>query len=123
MGETSRIATINHNGRSIIYADHSGLAGDELLNNIKAATKKVLDFPLSGVLFLANFEETYFNKEVKAYIEISEDSKKFNEKCKKQGFVGLTKVKKLFFNAYCKITGKEMKSCDTLEEAKDYLVS
>ena len=82
----------------------------------------MLDAKPDELLVLANFTNTYVNDEIIRYLTSSE-SKAASKNAKKIAAVGIIGIKKLYFNMYNAISRTPAKACDTIEAAKDYLVS
>ena len=116
-----RCRNILHKSKTILLFDYEGLRGEELLLTIKKATQRMLDAQPGELLVLANFTNTYLNDEIIGYLTSSE-SKTASKNAKKLAVVGVTGLKKLFFNIYNSISSTQAKACATIEAAKDYLV-
>ena len=101
--------------------DYEGLRGNELLTTVKTATQLMLDANPDELLVLANFTNTYINDEIISYLTSSE-SKAASRNAKKIAAIGITGIKKLFFNMYNAISRTQAKAFNTIESAKDYLV-
>ena len=68
------------------------------------------------------FTNTYINDEIIRYLTNSE-SKAVSKNAKKIATVGIIGIKRVFFNLYNAISRTPAKTFDTIEAAKDYLVS
>jgi len=113
---------ITYQGQEILFYDHSGLRGKDLLNSLKEANQIVLNAPHSRTLFLADFSNTYIDSEIMAYLS-SDEEKAATKKIRKTAAVGVSGIKKIFLNTYNTITQSGARAFDDLESAKQYLVS
>ena len=117
-----RCKTITYQGKDIYVFDYEGLRGTELLNTVKAATQVMLKAAPGQLLVLANFTDTYVDEHIVGYLT-SEESRTASKNAQKIAAVGITGLKKLFFNMYNAVSRTQAKACDTMEAAKEYLVS
>lgn len=118
----NRAEQMSYKGQRILYFDYRGLRGEELLAQLKANTKTVLETPGNEILTLSDFTGTYATDEFMAYAQ-SDESKAAAKKTKRKAFLGVTGVKKIFLNVYNTVTGVKARAVDDIEAAKDYLVS
>lgn len=116
-----RIQEINYKGKKVLYGDHTGLSGKNLVDNVIALTKKVIVSNEKPVLVLSNFSDSYASKELMDYLH-SEESK-LSANMSKVAVVGIVGIKKLLLNSYNQITRGNTKAFDTEEQAKEWLVS
>lgn len=117
-----RCTTCLYQGKEIQMFDYSGLRDAELLNTVQAATQIMLNGAPGELLVLADFRKTYINDEVIGYLTGAE-SRAASKNARKIAVLGVTGLKKLFFNAYNAATFATAKAFDTLDEAKAYLVA
>lgn len=117
-----RIYTLNYQGKAILFCNYEGLRGNELLATLKTATQQTLAAQNEELLILANFTDTYTNKEVMDYLT-GPESKAATRNTKKIAVVGITGLKKMFFNVYNTVSQTKAYAFETLEAAKDYLVA
>jgi hypothetical protein len=115
---------INYKNKEILYFDHRGLQGKELLKNIIDATKLLIEYQKTGkeAFTLANFTDTFATQEALDYLN-SEEAKDAVKKCAKVTVVGITGIKKIFLQAYNNIMGNKAKLFNSEAEAKEYLIS
>lgn len=111
---------ITHHGKEILYVDYQGLKTEEILNAMDEATEFALreNRPL---LRLSNMTDVY------AVREVVEKAKYCGERTKhltlKRAAIGITGAKKVLLNAFNRFTGNGTKAFDSIESAKDWLVS
>jgi hypothetical protein len=113
---------ITYNGKEILFFDHKGLSGPDLLNSIKEATKVVIEHPSNEILYIADFTDTVASIEVMDFLK-SDENKKAAAKTKKSAVIGISGVKKFLLNTYNMFFNVDVKACNELEEAKKYVVS
>lgn len=112
---------ITYKGKDIQYNDYSGLVGEQFPALIAAMTERTLNEGKVGNLVLIDFRDSYVNKDaVKAF---GEAGKKVNDITIKTALVGISGVKKVLLNFINKVTSLEAKAFNTIEEAKEYLIS
>lgn len=117
-----RCTTVTYQGQDIQIFNYEGLRGTELLETVRAATQIMLNGAPDTLLVLANFTNTYIDDQVIGYLTNAE-SRAASKNTKKIAVVGVTGLKKLFFNTYNAVTFTQAKAFDTVEEAKDYLAA
>jgi hypothetical protein len=113
---------ITHKGQEILYFDYKGLRGKEVLEQLQANTRVILDSPETDFLTLSDFRNVYADEESMAYLQ-SEEVKAAARKTKKKAVLGITGLKKMFLNLYNTFTGIGTRAFDDEETAKEYLVS
>lgn len=119
MGKTQ---TMLHKGKTIFYMDFTGLKAEEdimlVVNESKAYIRSK---PFKTIYTLANIEDMHFNPVIR---EIFVDFVKGNkEYVRASAVVGVNGLKQILFNGIMKLTGRDIRSINTIEEAKDWLVS
>jgi hypothetical protein len=117
-----RTSTTNYKGRIIFYMDFSDLKAEaeikEVLDESKAYIRRQ---PMASVYGLANIEEMHFNNTIKEYfLEFVKGNKPY---MKASTIVGVTGLKQILFNGIMKMTGRDVKSCNSISQAKEWLVS
>lgn len=113
---------ISHNGKDIYYMDFSGLkekADIEAL--IEQSKNHIRKQPESSMLTLTNIEKMYFNNDIRSlFTEFVSGNKKH---VKAGGVVGVSGLAKIVYNGIMKITGRDLRSFNTMDEAKEWLVA
>ncbi len=117
-----RTSTVNHKGRTIFYMDFSDLKAEAEIKAVLDESKAYIRRqPLSSVYGLANIEEMHFNNNIKEFfLEFVKGNKPY---MKASTIVGVTGLKQILFNGIMKMTGRDVKSCNTISQAKEWLVS
>ena len=118
---TDRIELINYKGREIFYSDFRDLSGEEYIQiideNIKAAKK----LQKNDILFLSDIRNSVVSSDVATKLKsIAGDLKSFTDR---MALIGITGVKKIFFQVLGKMSPMKMKAFNDLENAKEWLVS
>jgi hypothetical protein len=124
--EKERVNWITHKGKQILYIDYTGLKTpkdtDIILKTIEAA-KKIVENSQENLLFLSNATDASTN------IEVMNELKQFAAYCKqkdivkKECIIGIAGLKKVLLNAVNTFAKSSLKTFETLEEAKDWLIS
>ncbi|HCX20734.1 MAG: hypothetical protein CMB80_07805 [Flammeovirgaceae bacterium] len=111
---------ILHKGKEILYVDYQGMSENEILKEMDDAT----DFALKEnrpLLRLSNMTDVFG---VSSVVEKAKESgKKTKHLTIKRAAVGITGAKKVLFNAFNRVSGNNARAFDSVEEAKDWLVS
>ena len=112
---------IDHKGKRILYADYRGLKPEQVDSLARETDAKLAASPVK-VLFLSNIEGAIVTTETMLNVKRSAASM-LREKVEKIAVVGVTGVKKVFFDAFVKALGKtNARSFRTEKEALDWLV-
>jgi hypothetical protein len=111
---------ITHKGMIIFFMDFSNLKKIEDINNvINESIKHIRTKPKNSLCCLTNISGMHFSGEIK---ELFKDFVKGNKPyVKASSVVGLSGLQQIVYNGLMKITGRDIKSFSTLEEAKDWL--
>jgi len=115
------VQIINYKNKDIVYSDHRGLSGQKLIDNIRDGCALVLKQG-KDVLQLSDFRDSNLSKDAMDFAR-SEELKPVIKCIKKEAIVGVTGIKKMALNLYSSVTGSTAKVFNTLEEAKEYLVT
>jgi hypothetical protein len=118
----SKTQIISHNGKSIYFMDFSGLREEPLIESVIIESKEFIrSQPLKSVITLTNVENMHFNYNIKdMFYEFLKGNK---EHVKASAVVGISGLLQIMFNGAMKLTGREVKSFDNINVAKDWLVS
>jgi len=124
----SRIEWITYKNKKIVYADYSNLNSTkpeeekELINAIHEV-KNLIASLSEKTLFLTNATNSVANTNtINALKEVTKLSASKGN-VEKECIVGITGIKKTLLSTVNYLTGSKVKSFDTLQEAKDWLVS
>ena len=117
-----RTQQINHNGKTIYFMDFSGLRDvHEIKGVITQSVAHIRSKPSQSVFTLTNIKDMHFSSEIK---EMFTDFVKGNKPFVKAGaVVGLNGLQQIIYNGMMKITGRDIKSYNTLDSAKDWLAN
>jgi hypothetical protein len=111
---------INHKGKEILYVDYQNLKEEEIIQAMDDATEYALQLN-RPMLRLSNMTGAYAVPNV--FKKAKESGKRTEHLTIKRAAVGITGAKKVLINAFNAFTGNNAKAFDTVEEAKDWLVS
>ena len=119
---TERVRWIEHRGKKIIYQDLSKLHTDEAIEVLKQYEQLVMENKDNPeLLSLTNFTDALIFGD--AFDEVKRVAKLVRPILKKRAVIGIAGVKKVLYNAAnIFASGTPSKMCNTMEEAKDYLV-
>lgn len=119
MGKTQ---TIFHKGKAVFYIDFSGLKTEpEIAAVIEEGKAFIRSKPPKSVYSLTNIEEMHFNSNIK---ELFSDFVKGNkEHVKASAVIGVNGMKQILFNGIMKITGRDIRSLNSKEQALDWLTA
>jgi hypothetical protein len=111
---------IFHKGKTILYLDFANMKNkDEIMKLESDGANYIRKQPFNSVLTLTNMENMFFNNELKKYFE---EMVKGNAPYVKAGAViGMTGLISVMYNAFVSVTGRNIKSLKSKEEALDYL--
>ncbi len=112
---------IYHKGKKILYQNLEGL--DDVNIGIETFSKTeelVLQQPLKSVLLLTNVINAHYN--TKAAARMKEFSIKISPHVIASAAVGVSGIKKVILQTLNRLSGRNIKICDTIDEACDWLV-
>lgn len=117
-----KIETISYKGKNILYLNFSGLKKlDDIQPLINEVKGHMIKQPLKSQYALTNIEEMHFDKDIRdAFTDLVKHNKPY---MLSSAIVGVTGMKQIVFNAIMKITGRDIKSFNTVEEAKEWLAA
>jgi len=118
----SKTKIIEHKGTKIFYIDFSKLTKfDEIKAVTVEAQKYIHTQALSSALTLANVEDTHFNSEIRdMFTEYIKSNKPY---VKASAVIGVSGLKQILYNTMMKLSGRDVRSFSTIEQAKDWLAS
>lgn len=109
-----RVTTVDHNGKTVLISDFSGLYGDELLACMRRAWERDKQAP-DGSLLLTDVSDCRVNKQVRDLaVEMGESIK---GRGWRQAIVGITGIQKIIFS----LAKREVYLANSRREALDYL--
>jgi hypothetical protein len=116
---------IEYKGQSIYYVDYSNIkTNDEFMSVIKQSNsfrEKVKSEGKKDLLMLVDVSGSFVYGDV--LTEIKKAGKITKEMTLKEAVVGISGGKKILLKIVQSFTSMNLKVCDTIEEAKDWLVS
>jgi hypothetical protein len=115
-----KIEIIQHKDLTIVYQDFSFLKKSE---EIKAVVDSGIEYirkqKFKSVLTLSNMEGMYFNNDLLNYFVLA--VKGNDPYVVGSAVFGLNGLISVMYNGFVKMTGRDVRSCKTREEALDYL--
>jgi flavorubredoxin len=114
---------MDHKGKSVLYVDFRKLKPEEILPLMKESDDMVFASP-TKVRYLGNIEDAMVSREVMSQLK-QYANKSVRNKFEKLAVVGVTGVKKVFFDAFVAMldkSGVQVKSFRTEDDALRWLV-
>ena len=113
---------INHKGISIFYMDFSNAKSlNEVITIIDESISFIRKQPQGSVVALTNLQDMYFNNEVKnTFSTFLAGNKPY---IKRSAVFGMSGLARILFNGLMKITGRDVRSFEKMEDAKNFLVN
>ncbi|HPR32878.1 MAG TPA: hypothetical protein PLK12_12310 [Prolixibacteraceae bacterium] len=111
-----------YKGFDITYLDYSNLkTQDEIFQLLDDGSDYIRSKPPKSVLSLINVENMFFNSAIRSHMT---DCVKLNTPyIRKSAVFGLGGLITVLYNSFIAMTGRNMKSFKTREEALEYLVT
>jgi len=118
----SRTQSINFKGKSIFFMDYTGLRSEaEIKSVIEEAKSFIRKQPLGSTISLANINQMHFNNQIKdLFMDLVKGNKPY---MKASAIVGVTGLKQILFNGIMKMSGRDVKSFDNEDQAKEWLIT
>lgn len=116
----SRAKLITHKEKSIFFMDFSDVKNPAEIRAIVDESIKFIRVQPPGSLYtLTNIKDMHFSNEIKT---IFQDFIAGNKPYVKAGAVtGMNGLQQIVYNGLMKLTGRNIKSCPTVDAAKDWL--
>jgi hypothetical protein len=116
----ARTQEITHNGKKIFFMDFSNLNNVKDINGvISESVNNIRNKPMSSLYCLTNISGMHFSSEIK---ELFQNFVKGNKPyVKASAVVGLNGLQQIIYNGMMKITGRDIKSFSTIDQAKAWL--
>ncbi|MCG8579159.1 MAG: hypothetical protein MI866_04550 [Bacteroidales bacterium] len=113
---------INYQGRRIFFMDFRGMREiSEIEELIKQSKDYIRMQPEKSVISLTNIEGMHFNAEIKnIFSEFISGNKPY---VSHGAVVGISGLQRIVYNGIMKITGRDLRSFETLDLAKEWLIS
>jgi hypothetical protein len=117
----SRVHIVTYKGKELIYLDFEGCRSAELMPHIEEARSLIARRPAASALVLTNVKGTQLNREAS---QIMKDFATANKPYVKASCViGIEGLTSIFFKAVQTVSGRNISSFDTINEAKEWLVA
>jgi hypothetical protein len=115
------ITFIDHKGKKILFLNFSECSAADALKTISDAKPVIQACPPGSLLTLTDVSNTRFDSTTSEAIkEFARHNKPY---VRAAAVVGITGLKKIIFDAVVKFSGRNITSFDTIEKAKDWLIS
>ncbi len=115
------IEWLQHKDKKILYIKYGSLSKEEMLDQVFKATKMIVDNKNMEILTLSDMRDCFVDEQ---FMETAKSQGKISlPLTKKAAIIGIFGVKKLLLNAYNAFASKPRVLFNTIEEAKDWLVS
>ena len=116
------VSYITHNGRKILHVNFKDIKSkDAVMSNLEDMKKHYIE-ATDKIYLLLDVRGTFTDPEVMDTLK-HYGKQYFSGKSEKRAILGITGVKKILLRAYSIVTGTNVASFDSEEEAKDYLAS
>ncbi len=112
---------IETQGVNIYYIDFSGLKSEDDIDAVLTESKALIrSRPLKSMVNLANIEGMHFNNRIKEmFVEYVKGNADY---VMHSSIIGVNGLKRIVFNGIMKLTGRDIRCFDSIEEAKKWLV-
>jgi len=113
---------IIHKGKSVYCMDFTDLKDEtEIKRIIDTSAEFIRSRPLKSVLSLTDLHGMHFNSTIKDLFSTFISGNKPHIKA--SAVVGLSGLQRIIYNGIMKITGRDIRSFDNINVAKDWLIS
>ncbi len=118
----NRTQSITFKGKSIFFMDYTGLKSEvEIKAVIEEAKLFIRKQPLGSTISLANIDQMHFNNQIKdLFMDLVKGNKPY---MKASAIVGVSGLKQILFNGIMKMTGRDVKSFNDENQAKEWLIA
>lgn len=117
-----RVYFVEHKGKKVLIEDFSKLRpGDEFQQAIALAQKTIASQPEKSVLAVLDASGSTFNKDILAQLNSFVQAN--TPYVRHAAVVGITGILEVALIAITKAARRPFKTCDTIEEAKDWVVA
>jgi hypothetical protein len=118
---SERVKEITYKGKTIVYCDLSNAKSEQVKGITDAADRMIIDKGTNDQLFLVNITDCTIDAQ--ALTAFKESGKRLQPYLKAGASFGLTGLKPFFMNAINKFSGMNMTAHQSMDEAKEYLIS
>ena len=114
--------SINYKGKNILYLDFSNMKNkEEIICLEKDGSTLIRSQNLNSVYTLTNMDGMFFNSDIKKFFE---EMVKLNAPyVRAAAVIGMSGLISVMYNAFVTVTGRNIKSFRTKEDALEYLIS
>ena len=111
---------INYNGKTFFFMDFSDMrTREDVTSLIQPSIEYIRNQPEKSVLTLSNIKGMHFNGEIKnAFTDFISGNKPY---VKAGAVVGIGGLQRIVYNGVMKISGRDLRSFETLDQAQDWL--
>lgn len=117
----SRVNEILYEGKKILFVDYNGIGPAQIDDILAEARTHISSAPHQSVLLLSDFNDVSYDKD--STQKMKEFSQANTPYVKASAVVGISGLKKIIYNAVVKATGRNIQLFNTLEEAKQWLLT
>ena len=112
---------INYKGQTIFYMDFSNAkTHDEVKAVMESSIAYIHNKPEKSVVALTNLENMFFNNDIRNDFQTFLKSNK--PYIKTSSVFGMSGLARFLFNSLMKITGRDVRSFETMLEAQEFLL-
>lgn len=113
---------IMYNNTPIVYIDFSGLKKEEEIYSVmENATNFIRKHRPNSLYTLTNLTGMHFNNDI--YSNFISYVKGNNTYVKASAVIGMVGLMQIFYNSFIRLTGRNVRACNTELEAKAFLAS
>lgn len=112
-----RLEVIEHNGKKIIYANYTGLRGEDFVNVIAQQESESLKSQDKNILHLLNFTDCKMDREAQQRAEAMLHTLSGKGYTVKTACFGITGIQRIIANA----VKRDMYFAPNIDDAKDWL--
>ncbi len=118
----NRTQSISFQGKNIFYMDFSNLKSEQEIKSVIEESKSFIHRQAQGsAISLANIEGMHFNSQIR---DLFQDFVKANKPyMKASAIIGVSGLKQMVFNGIMKMSGRDVKSFDSENQAKVWLAA
>lgn len=112
---------IDTQGVKIFYIDFTNLQSENEIDGVLTESKTVIRSSApKSMINLANVDGMHFNSRIKdMFVEYVKDNSQF---VKHSAIVGVNGLKRIVFNGIMKVSGRDVRCFDSVDDAKKWLV-
>ena len=116
-----RIQFVEHRGTRLLHLNLAGAKAADVIQLVKDATPVIAAHPERSVRTLTDVTDLSFNSE--ATVALKQFTMHNKPYVIAGAVVGVTGLKQIIYNSIVKLTGRKIMAFDTIDQAKNWLVS